>query len=126
MGNGSQDGTVGSFRHLEAPGERLHNLHGSVAQQNDGSSLYNVGPAPGAHGLEGKGQGGNLVFRQFDDEEGFPVLVPGDLVHQQGSQENQHDAGNVHDKADPAGIVKERAGKQGDDGDLGAAGHERG
>src|SRR5699024_7634887 len=67
-----------------------------------------------------------LILRQLDDEEGLPALVAGDLVDQQGAQENKHDAGEVHEEAYPAGIVKESTGKQGDDGDLRATGHEGG
>src|SRR5699024_12790259 len=39
--------------HLEAPGEGLHDLHRGIAQQNNRGRFHNIGPAPGAHGLEG-------------------------------------------------------------------------
>ena len=124
-GDGGQDRGVRRLGHLEAPVEGLHDLYRRVAQQDDGGSLYNVGPAPAAHGFEGKPQGGELILRQLNNEEGLAHLIAGHFVHQQGSQENEHNAGEVHQEANPARVIKEGAGKQGDDGDLSPAGHKR-
>ena len=99
-------------------------MHGGVAQEDDGGGLDNVGPAACNHGLEGKEQRGDFILGQLDDEERLAVLVTGNLVDQQSAQEDQDNAGKIHGKAHPTGIIKECAGKEGDDRDLGAAGHK--
>ena len=49
-----------------------------------------------------------------------------DLVHQQGTQQNQYNAHKVHERTNPGGVRKECTGKQGNHRQLCAAGHKWG
>ena len=84
------------FHQLEAPVEGLHDLHNGVAQQDDGEGLDNEGPATGAHILHGALQGGQLVLRQLNDEIGLLGGVGGDLLHQQGPQQDDGNTREIH------------------------------
>ena len=50
--------------------------------------------------------------------------MTGDPVHQNGAQQNDGNAHEIHQGSHPGCILEERAGKEGDNRQLGAAGHE--
>ena len=128
IGNACEDGGVlhALLDELEAPVKGLHDEHHRIAQQDDGTGLDDVRPAAAAHIHKGTLERRCLILGHFDDKEGFAVLVARDLVDQQSAQQDQDNAGKVHQRTDPACIIKERTGEESDNRQLRAAGHEGG
>ena len=54
------------------------------------------------------------------------MFMSGDPIHQQRAQQDQQNTCKIHQRTYPAGIVKERTGKQGDYRQFRTAGHKGG
>src|SRR5699024_10096851 len=85
----SKDGGIlCAFLHqLELPVKGLHNLNNCVTHQNDGSCLHNVCLAPLQHCHAGTFQAWDLIFWKLNDKEGFSVLLSGNSLDEQSSQQ---------------------------------------
>ena len=70
MSDARQDGSaLSAFCHkLELPVKALHDLHDSVADQDDRSGFDNVSLSTLKHGNACSLQARDLIFRKLDDE----------------------------------------------------------
>ena len=123
MGDGRQNGLGCCLSFLEAPVKALHDLHHSVAHQDDRTGFDDICPTAAEHGDKGTLEGGDLVFGQFDDKERLAAAA-GDFIDQDRAHQDDQDTGKVHKGADPGCAFEESAGKQRDDRQLCAAGHK--